>query len=139
MRFVLLSLAALAVLAVACGGDDDPAPTQSPPPDENVTFSMQSNAYPDGTSSPDRHTCEGADDMPGHVKASLLGCSLTVPIHDGRPRLGTWQGICLCEHRRRAGGRHIVVTVQGEGVQGQRTLSCFPDKDLRQKIDTPAG
>jgi len=63
---------------------------------------------------PYRHTCEGPDDMPGHVKASLLGCSLTVPIHDGRPRLGTWQGICLCEHRDRAGGRRIVVTVQGE-------------------------
>ena len=65
---------------------------------------------------PYHHTCEGADDMPGHVKSSLLGCSLTVPIHDGRPRLGTWQGICLCEHRRRAGGRRIVVTVQGDGV-----------------------
>ena len=64
------------------------------------------------------HTCEGADDMPGHVKSSLLGCSLTVPIHNGRPRLGTWQGICLCEHRQRAGGRRIVVTVHGEGEAG---------------------
>ncbi len=63
---------------------------------------------------PYRHTCEGPDDMPAHLKSSLFGCSLTVPIHDGRLRLGTWQGICLCEHRFRAGGRRIVVTVQGE-------------------------
>jgi secondary thiamine-phosphate synthase enzyme len=64
---------------------------------------------------PYRHTEEGADDMPGHVKSSLLGCSLTVPIHNGRLSLGTWQGICLCEHRQGAGPRRIVLTIQGEG------------------------
>ena len=64
---------------------------------------------------PYRHTEEGLDDMPSHVKSSLLGCSLTLPIHNGRLCLGTWQGICLCEHRRRAGGRRLVLTVQGEG------------------------
>ena len=63
---------------------------------------------------PYRHTIEGPDDMPGHVKASLLGCWLTVPIRNGRLCLGTWQGICLCEHRQHAGRRHIVLTVQGE-------------------------
>ncbi|MEN6407719.1 MAG: secondary thiamine-phosphate synthase enzyme YjbQ [Thermoguttaceae bacterium] len=63
---------------------------------------------------PYRHTVEGRDDMPGHVKASLLGCSLTIPIRDGRLCLGTWQGICLCEHRGRSGGRRLVITVQGE-------------------------
>lgn len=63
---------------------------------------------------PYRHSEEGPDDMPSHVKAALLGCSLMVPIHDGRLCLGTWQGICLCEHRRRPDRRRIVITVQGE-------------------------
>lgn len=63
---------------------------------------------------PYRHTCEGPDDMPGHVKSSLLGNSLTVPISNGRLQLGTWQGICLCEHRQRAAGRRLVLTVQGQ-------------------------
>ena len=63
---------------------------------------------------PYRHPEEGTDDMPAHVKASLLGCSLTDSDPRGAARLGTWQGICLCEHRRRAGGRRIVLTMQGE-------------------------
>ncbi len=63
---------------------------------------------------PYRHTIEGPDDMPAHVKTSLTGCSLTVPIRDGRLCLGTWQGICLCEHRRHGGRRRLVLTVQGE-------------------------
>lgn len=63
---------------------------------------------------PYRHTCEGSDDMPAHVKASLLGNSLNIPIGDGRLRLGTWQGIYLCEHRNRGGGRTLVLTLQGE-------------------------
>jgi secondary thiamine-phosphate synthase enzyme len=63
---------------------------------------------------PYRHSSEGPDDMPSHVKSSLLGCSLLVPIHDGRLCLGTWQGICLCEHRRKPGRRHIVLTMHGE-------------------------
>jgi secondary thiamine-phosphate synthase enzyme len=61
-----------------------------------------------------RHSIEGPDDMPSHVKSSLLGCSLLVPIHDGRLCLGTWQGICLCEHRRKPDRRHIVLTMHGE-------------------------
>lgn len=63
---------------------------------------------------PYRHTVEGADDMPGHAKSSLTGCSLSIPIGDGRLRLGTWQGIMLWEHRRRGGRRRLVVTAQGE-------------------------
>jgi secondary thiamine-phosphate synthase enzyme len=63
---------------------------------------------------PFRHTCEGPDDMPAHVKASILGSSVTVPINSGRLCLGTWQGIYLCEHRDRASGRRLVLTVQGE-------------------------
>jgi secondary thiamine-phosphate synthase enzyme len=61
-----------------------------------------------------RHADEGPDDMPSHVKSLLLGCSLTVPIRDGRLCLGTWQGICLGEHRRRAGRRKLVLTVWGD-------------------------
>ena len=63
---------------------------------------------------PYQHTVEGRDDMPGHVKASLLGSSLSIPIRDGRLCLGTWQGICLCEHRRHGGRRRLVLTLQGE-------------------------
>ena len=68
---------------------------------------------PDGASY-FRHTLEGPDDMPAHIKASLLGFSLSVPIKDGRPVLGTWQGIYLCEHRERGGSRTLTVTVHGE-------------------------
>ncbi len=61
-----------------------------------------------------RHTLEGPDDMPAHIKASLLGFSLSIPIKDGRPMLGTWQGIYLCEHRERGGSRKITVTIHGD-------------------------
>lgn len=63
---------------------------------------------------PYRHTCEGPDDMPAHVKASLLGSSLTIPVREGRLCLGTWQGIYLCEHRNHGGSRRLVLTLQGE-------------------------
>ena len=60
------------------------------------------------------HTLEGEDDMPAHVKAALLGPSLTLPVGDGRLALGTWQGIYLCEHRDQVGPRSLVATVWGE-------------------------
>jgi secondary thiamine-phosphate synthase enzyme len=60
------------------------------------------------------HTVEGPDDMPAHVKAALLGSSLTLPIRDGQLALGTWQGIYLCEHRDSGGPRRLVVTLWGE-------------------------
>lgn len=60
------------------------------------------------------HTYEGPDDMPAHIKASLLGSSITVPVQNGRFRLGAWQGIYLCEHRDHARSRRLVVTIQGE-------------------------
>lgn len=63
---------------------------------------------------PYTHTCEGPDDMPAHVKASLLGSSLSIPVRDGRLALGTWQGITLCEHRDHAGPRRLVLTLMGE-------------------------
>ncbi len=60
------------------------------------------------------HTLEGDDDMPAHIKAALLGSSLTLPISGGRPALGTWQGIYLCEHRDRGGARSLVATAWGK-------------------------
>jgi secondary thiamine-phosphate synthase enzyme len=63
---------------------------------------------------PYRHTCEGPDDMPAHVKSSLLGSSLLIPVANGSLCLGTWQGIYLCEHRRRGGRRRLVLTLWGE-------------------------
>ena len=63
---------------------------------------------------PYRHTCEGPDDMPAHVKAAMLGSSVLIPVTDGRLCLGTWQGLYLCEHRNRASGRRLVLTLQGE-------------------------
>jgi secondary thiamine-phosphate synthase enzyme len=60
------------------------------------------------------HTLEGPDDMPAHVKASLLGASLTIPVRNGRLALGTWQGITLGEHRERGGARKVVATLWGE-------------------------
>ena len=59
------------------------------------------------------HTLEGADDMPAHIKASLLGPSLTLPVARGRLALGTWQGIYMCEHRDRGGSRSVVATLWG--------------------------
>ncbi|MFP4643154.1 MAG: secondary thiamine-phosphate synthase enzyme YjbQ [Spirochaetales bacterium] len=60
------------------------------------------------------HTLEGPDDMPAHVKSSLVGASVSVPVSNGRFNLGTWQGIYLCEFRNRAGSRALVVTAIGE-------------------------
>jgi secondary thiamine-phosphate synthase enzyme len=61
-----------------------------------------------------RHNDEGADDLPAHLKSSLLGASLTIPLTNGRLALGAWQGIYLCEHRNHGGSRSVVVTLQGE-------------------------
>jgi secondary thiamine-phosphate synthase enzyme len=61
-----------------------------------------------------QHDSEGPDDMPAHIKASLLGSSVTVPITGGKLNLGTWQGIYLCEHRNHGGGRSVVITAFGE-------------------------
>jgi secondary thiamine-phosphate synthase enzyme len=60
------------------------------------------------------HTDEGPDDMPAHIKASLLGPSLSLPVSGGRLALGTWQGIYLCEHRDRGGSRSLLATLHGE-------------------------
>jgi secondary thiamine-phosphate synthase enzyme len=61
-----------------------------------------------------RHDDEGSDDMPAHLKAAMLGSSVTIPIRNGQLALGTWQGIYLCEHRNYGGGRSLVITAWGE-------------------------
>lgn len=60
------------------------------------------------------HTLKGPDDMPAHIKSTILGSSLTIPIGNGRLRLGTWQGIYLCEHRNQGGPRRLVATLIGQ-------------------------
>ena len=60
------------------------------------------------------HTLEGPDDMPAHVKAALLGSSVSIPVKEGRLLLGTWQGIYLCEHRDAGGPRSLVLTLMGD-------------------------
>lgn len=81
-------------------------------PDVPVDLEMALNTIAP-ESLPYIHTCEGPDDMPAHVKASMMGNSVTVPIRDGRLLLGTWQGLFLCEHRDRGGSRTVVLTAQG--------------------------
>lgn len=83
-------------------------------PDVRQDFEMYFNkAVPEND--PDyKHDDEGPDDMPAHLKAALLGSSVTIPVHNGRLALGTWQGIYLCEHRNHGGQRHLVITAWGE-------------------------
>ncbi|WP_440054283.1 secondary thiamine-phosphate synthase enzyme YjbQ [Pseudoalteromonas sp. T1lg65] len=61
-----------------------------------------------------RHTYEGSDDLPAHIKSSLLGCSVSIPIKNGELAMGIWQGIYLGEHRNHGGARRIVVTLNGK-------------------------
>lgn len=82
-------------------------------PDVQVDLEASMNAIAP-ESFPYVHTCEGPDDMPAHVKSSLLGASLTIPIQDGQLALGTWQGIYLVEHRNRATSRRVLATVWGD-------------------------
>ena len=63
------------------------------------------------------HIFEGADDMPAHIKAVILGSSVSVPISNGRFNLGTWQGVYLCEHRDRGGRRRLIVTISGDASE----------------------
>ncbi|QXX80899.1 MULTISPECIES: secondary thiamine-phosphate synthase enzyme YjbQ [Providencia] len=63
-----------------------------------------------------KHDYEGSDDMPAHLKSSLLGVSLTIPVTNGRLNMGTWQGVYLCEHRNFGGKRKLIITLQGETI-----------------------
>ena len=83
-------------------------------PDVRVDMESHFNKIAPENASHYIHTSEGADDMPAHIKASLLGSSVIIPITNGRLNLGTWQGIYLCEHRNYGGARSIVVTINGE-------------------------
>jgi secondary thiamine-phosphate synthase enzyme len=94
----------------------------------SASLTLNENASPDvrrdfaawfGRAVPDgadywTHTLEGPDDMPAHIRTSLTGSALTIPVRDGRLALGTWQGIYLCEHRDSAGPRTVVVTAFGQ-------------------------
>lgn len=81
-------------------------------PDVRIDFETAMNhAVPE--SLPYVHTLEGPDDMPAHVKASMMGASVQIPVGGGRLLLGTWQGIYLCEHRDRGGARRVVITLTG--------------------------
>jgi secondary thiamine-phosphate synthase enzyme len=96
----------------------------------SVSLALNENADPDVRTDMERHfnelapenapyyihTAEGPDDMPAHIKAVLLGSSLTLPVKGGRFHLGTWQGIYLCEHRDRGGRRRLVITLTGEAA-----------------------
>ncbi|CAL5039547.1 unnamed protein product [Urochloa decumbens] len=84
--------------------------------DPNVradTETFLSRTVPEGPSAPWTHTMEGPDDMPAHIKSSMFGSSLTIPITNGRLNMGYWQGIWLCEHRDHATPRQIVITLNG--------------------------
>jgi len=63
-----------------------------------------------------QHILEGSDDLPAHIKSSLLGSSLNIPISDGRFNMGTWQGIYLCEHRNHGGSRRLTLTISGQAT-----------------------
>ncbi|CAA2964197.1 Hypothetical predicted protein [Olea europaea subsp. europaea] len=77
------------------------------------TEAFLNRVVPEGRSAPWKHTLEGPDDMPAHIKSSMFGCSLTIPITNGKLNMGTWQGIWLCEHRDAATPRKVVVTLNG--------------------------
>ena len=78
-----------------------------------------------------RHIDEGDDDMPAHIKSSLLGCSVSIPIQQGRLALGTWQGIYLGEHRNHGGIRRVIATIQGE----ERPKSAREERDMHGHSD----
>ena len=102
-------LANLACLHTSCSLTINENADPDVPPDLEMAFHTLAPE-----SLPYRHTCEGPDDMPAHVKCSMIGSSLTIPVADGRLRLGTWQGIYLCEHRDRGGPRRLVITAHGD-------------------------
>ena len=83
-------------------------------PDVRIDFESHFNEYVPENASYYVHTIEGPDDMPAHIKASLLGSSVTVPVTNGRFNVGTWQGVYLCEHRNHGGSRKLIVTIYGE-------------------------
>ena len=82
-------------------------------PDVREDLQRHFEALAPRTASYYKHTVEGDDDMPAHIKSVLTGCEITLPVRDGRLALGIWQGIYLCEHRDRGGARTVIATLQG--------------------------
>ena len=89
-------------------------PNENADPTVRQDFETHFNVLVPETANHYLHTLEGPDDMTSHIKSSLLGSSVNIPIQNGRLLLGTWQGIYLCEHRNNGGARHLVITVVGE-------------------------
>ena len=83
-------------------------------PDVRLDFESHFNKMVPENAPYYEHMFEGPDDMPAHIKSSLLGSSVTVPVSRGRLDMGTWQGIYLCEHRNHGGSRKLIVTIHGE-------------------------
>lgn len=83
-------------------------------PTVRADFEAHFNTYVPERAPYYQHDYEGDDDMPAHIKSSILGCSLTIPITAGRLNMGVWQGIYLCEHRNHGGVRRLLATIQGE-------------------------
>ena len=83
-------------------------------PTVRIDFETHFNVMVPETANHFLHTLEGSDDMTSHIKSSLLGSSVDIPINNGNLLLGTWQGIYLCEHRNEGGARQIVITVNGK-------------------------
>ena len=83
-------------------------------PDVRVDFESSFNMLVPENEPYYRHTLEGSDDMPAHIKSSILGSGITIPVTKGRFNLGTWQGIYLCEHRNRGGARKLIITISGK-------------------------
>lgn len=83
-------------------------------PTVRMDFETYFNKYVPENDPDYRHDYEGADDMPAHLKSSILGASVLIPVRNGRLALGTWQGIYLCEHRDYGGSRSLVITAWGE-------------------------
>lgn len=83
-------------------------------PDVRIDFETHFNKLAPENAPYYVHTMEGFDDMPAHLKSSILGSSVTIPVTNGSLNLGTWQGIYLCEHRNYGGSRKIIVTISGE-------------------------
>jgi secondary thiamine-phosphate synthase enzyme len=83
-------------------------------PTVRIDFESHFNKYVPEDAPYYKHNYEGSDDMPAHIKSSLMGSSVSIPITNGKLNLGTWQGIYLCEHRDNGGQRKLVVTVWGE-------------------------
>ena len=83
-------------------------------PTVRIDFESHMNKMVPENASYYNHTIEGPDDMPAHLKSSILGSSLTIPVTKGQLNLGTWQGIYLCEHRNHGGKRKILITINGK-------------------------